>query len=58
MTIILVSQLPVVRCEHVRTLNFRNTNLVPTQFMEEITEEVDTAIEMDVDVDVSTEGEE
>ena len=41
-----------------RTLNLRNTNLVPTQFMEEITEEVDTAIEMDVDVDVSTEGEE
>ena len=32
-------------------------DLDPTQFMEEITEEVDTALEMDVDVDVSVEGE-
>jgi len=46
----------LVRCEHVRTLNLRNTNLDPTQFMEEITEEVNTVLE--IDVDVSTEGEE
>merc|ERR1719225_2239826 len=30
--------------------------LDPTLFMEEITEEVDTALEMDVDVDVSAEN--